>query len=63
MDNDVVKLLQNAANVFAQLACTIEGEYKRLNDRIDHLENTTEKNKETLKTIAQTILNNLDQER
>ena len=60
MNNDVAKLLQDAASIFAQLASTIEGEHRRLNDRIDHLENKTEKNKETLKNIAQTILDNLD---
>ena len=60
MENDVTKLLQDAANIFAQLASVVEGENKRLNDRIDHLENKAERNKETLKTIAQTILNNLD---
>lgn len=43
MSNEVARLLQDAANVFAQLASTIEGEHRRLNDRIDHLENKTEK--------------------
>lgn len=60
MDNDVAKLLRDAANTFAQLANVIEGEYRRLNNRIDYLENKVERNKETLKTIAQTILDNLD---
>jgi len=60
MENDVAKLMQDAANIFAQLASVVEGEHRRLNDRIDHLENKVERNKETLKTIAQTILDNLD---
>jgi cell division septum initiation protein DivIVA len=60
MENDVTKLLQNAANTFAQLATVIEDENRRLNDRINHLENKVERNRETLKTIAQTILDNLD---
>ena len=60
MNTDVAKLLQDAANTFAQLATVIKGEHRRLNDRIDHLENKTERNKETLRIIAQTILDNLN---
>lgn len=60
MYNDVAKLLHDAASTFAQLANVIEDEHRRLNDSINHLENKIEKNNETLKTIAQTILENLD---
>lgn len=60
MNNDVAKLLRDTASIFAQLASAFEDEHRRLNDRIDHLENKTKKNKETLKNVAQMILDNLD---
>lgn len=56
----IAKLLQDAASIFTKLACEIENENKRVEDRLCAIEADTAKNRQVLKDVAHTILNNLD---
>lgn len=61
--NEIAKLFQDAASIFSKLAYEFENENKQLKDRLCALDVDTAKNKEALRAVARTILENLDQER
>ena len=60
MNDNVIQLLQDAANLFASLACEIEKDQRDVRNRLDALNSEVHKNKSTLKAVAKTILDNLD---
>ena len=55
---DIVDLLKSAANIFAELAEAYEHDNDYINERIDAVENKTDKNREALRA-AESILTNL----
>jgi cob(I)alamin adenosyltransferase len=58
--NEIRNILQSMANNFAQLANEIEKRDSIHQTRIDHLEAEVEKNKNTLRKIANTIIDELE---
>ena len=59
MNSEVIKLLRDTANNFAQLAEALEQEQKNTNKRIDYIEKTACDTNGTLREVAQLILNRL----
>ncbi len=56
---NISDLLKDAANIFAQLAVAYEDDRKRTQDHLAHLEKKTAENREALRAVAESILNNL----
>ena len=56
---NISDLLKDAANIFAQLAAAYEDDRKRTQDHLAHLEKKTAENREALRAVAESILNNL----
>lgn len=54
-----IELLRDLATTFASLADEIEKRDKEVDSRFNVIENETYKNKEVLRTVANTILDNI----
>jgi hypothetical protein len=59
MNSEVIKLLRDTANNFAQLAEALEQEQKNTSKRIDYLEMTVHETKNTMRAAADLILRQL----
>lgn len=59
MNSEVIKLLRDTANNFAQLAEALEQEQKNTHSRIDFIERTMCETKVTLQEAANLILKRL----
>lgn len=57
---DISKLLTEAADIFSKLARQFEESERKQNDRIDAIEHTAYNTKEALRTVATSILNQLE---
>ena len=60
MNYEVIRILNNLAAGFGQLAEELEKQEAITNNRLDVIENDTIKNKEVLLSIADMIRNNLN---
>ncbi len=57
---DISKLLMEAADIFSKLARQFEESERKQDDRIAAIEHTAYNTKETLRTVATSILNQLE---
>jgi hypothetical protein len=58
-NSDIIKLLRDTADNFAQLANAFEQEQNRVDSRIVYLENTVCETRQTIKDAASLILTKL----
>ena len=59
MNAEIIQLLKNISLDMSSLALEFEKQQETINSKIDMLEYQTEQNRNTLKAVANTILNQL----
>lgn len=59
MSSKIPDLLRSLSSLCSQLACEFENNQHEINGRLDNQENEICRNKDTLKAIAETILERL----
>ena len=59
MNAEIIRLLKNISLDMSSLALEFEKQQENINSKIDMLEYQTEQNRNTLKAVANTILNQL----